>query len=175
MTTLATFSDEDLLSMIRADVEAEGALAAGLRALTVRNRPVPWAGLIAARVKPVENRSRRTNHRGPVLIHASASHKLLTAYSAPDGATHEIPRRLQACGRILALAVIEDCHQAGGCCAPWGEPEGWHWVLGGVCALPRPIPARGALGFWKPGRDTVAEALRQLGGINREEDEFDAH
>ena len=162
MSTLATLSDETLLSMIRADIDAEGALAAGLRALTVRNRPVPWAGLIAARVKPVENRSRRTNHRGPVLIHASASHKLLTDYTAPDGAAHEIPRRLQACGRILALAVIEDCHRADGCCAPWGESEGFHWALGGVRALPRPIPARGALGFWRPGQGTVAEVLRQL-------------
>jgi hypothetical protein len=165
MTTLATFSDEDLLLMIRADIEAEGALAAGLRALTVRNRPVPWAGLIAARIKPVENRSRRTNHRGPVLIHASASHKPLAAYTAPDGVAHEIPRRLQACGRILALAMIEDCHQADGCCTPWGEPDGFHWVLSGVRALPKPIPARGALGFWRPGQDTVAEVLRQLQAV----------
>lgn len=165
MTTLAPFSDADLLALLRADVEAEGALAAGMRALTVRNRPTPWAGLIAAGIKPTENRSRKTNYRGPVLIHASASHKPLTAYTAPDGTAHEIPRRLQACGRILALAVIDGCHRADNCCAPWGEPEGWHWSLTGVQALPRPIPARGALGFWKPGRTEVAEVLRQLANL----------
>lgn len=162
MTTLASLSDADLLSMIRADAEAEGALAAGIRALTVRNRPIPWAGLIAAGIKPTENRSWRTNRRGPVLIHASASHEPLTAYTAPDGVEHEIPRRLQSCGRILALAVIEDCHRADGCCAPWGEPEGWHWTISDVRALPRPVPARGMPGFWRPDRGTVAEVLRQL-------------
>lgn len=39
-----------------------------MRALSVRQ---PWAWLIIQGHKPVENRSRRTSHRGPLLIHAA--------------------------------------------------------------------------------------------------------
>src|SRR4051812_281998 len=39
-----------------------------LRALSVRQ---PWAWLIVNGYKDIENRSRRTQHRGPLLIHAS--------------------------------------------------------------------------------------------------------
>jgi len=39
-----------------------------LRALSVRQ---PWAWAIVQGLKPWENRSRRFNYRGPVLIHAS--------------------------------------------------------------------------------------------------------
>lgn len=38
-----------------------------MKALTVRQ---PWASLIAAGVKTIETRSRRTSHRGPLVIHA---------------------------------------------------------------------------------------------------------
>jgi hypothetical protein len=40
-----------------------------MMALTVRQ---PWAWAIVAGYKDVENRSRRTNFRGPLLIHAGA-------------------------------------------------------------------------------------------------------
>jgi hypothetical protein len=39
-----------------------------MRALSVRQ---PYAWLIVAGLKDVENRSRRLRHRGPLLIHAS--------------------------------------------------------------------------------------------------------
>jgi activating signal cointegrator 1 len=38
-----------------------------MKALTIRQ---PWASLIAAGIKTVETRSRRTSHRGPIAIHA---------------------------------------------------------------------------------------------------------
>jgi activating signal cointegrator 1 len=38
-----------------------------MKALTIRQ---PWASLIAAGIKTVETRSRRTNYRGPIVIHA---------------------------------------------------------------------------------------------------------
>jgi hypothetical protein len=39
-----------------------------MKALTVKQ---PWAWAIVMGYKDVENRSRRTNHRGPLLIHAA--------------------------------------------------------------------------------------------------------
>lgn len=42
----------------------------GMRVLTVRE---PWASLIVTGQKNCENRSRYLGHRGPLLIHASAS------------------------------------------------------------------------------------------------------
>ena len=39
----------------------------------------------------------------------------------------------------------------------------WHWVLDERRALPEPVPARGALGFWRPAADTLAAVLRQIG------------
>lgn len=41
-----------------------------MKALSVRQ---PWAWAIVRGIKRVENRSRRTTHRGPLLIHASRS------------------------------------------------------------------------------------------------------
>src|SRR5205807_113707 len=41
-----------------------------LRALSLRQ---PWAWLVVNGYKDIENRSWRTNHRGPLLIHASQS------------------------------------------------------------------------------------------------------
>ena len=41
-----------------------------MRCLTVRQ---PWAWAIVAGLKSIENRSRRTTHRGPLLIHAGIS------------------------------------------------------------------------------------------------------
>src|SRR6202011_2759812 len=43
---------------------------AGLRALSARQ---PWAWLIVNGFKDIENRSRRTHHREPLLIHAGLS------------------------------------------------------------------------------------------------------
>jgi hypothetical protein len=42
-----------------------------MKALTIRQ---PWAWLIVAGLKPVENRKWSTTHRGPLLIHAGLKH-----------------------------------------------------------------------------------------------------
>jgi hypothetical protein len=39
-----------------------------MKALSIRQ---PWASLIIAGIKPVENRTWKSNYRGPLLIHAS--------------------------------------------------------------------------------------------------------
>src|SRR2546430_9590561 len=46
-----------------------------IRALSIRQ---PWAWLVVNGHKDIENRSWRTNHRGPLLIHASNNRTLTT-------------------------------------------------------------------------------------------------
>jgi hypothetical protein len=108
-----------------------------LRALTVRQ---PWASLIIAGIKDVENRSRPLRHRGTIAVHAGlgtdrdamAAHgRLLPAYPA---------------GVIIGLVDVIGCVRDSA--SPWAEAGYWHWLL----ARPRPcepLPARGALGLWR--------------------------
>lgn len=150
-------------------VDEAARLGAGnvtMRALSVRQS---WAGLIAAvetlgtEAKGTENRSWATKYRGPVFIHSSAG-KPTAAPLRADATAYEVPDRLRARGALLALATLVDCHEAAGCrmCAPWGEPIGFHWVFTDVRPLAEPIPAKGALGLWKPAPGLVAEALGQI-------------
>jgi hypothetical protein len=141
------------------------------RALTVRQS---WAGLIAAveelgdEAKGTENRTWLAHRRGPILIHSAAKKddgsRAVPAWAEP--LIKRVPKRLQARGRVLAVATLADCHESEpGCCPSlWAERDAgvYHWQLTDVRALPEPIPAKGTLGLWKPGRDVVAQVLEQL-------------
>ncbi|UXX95798.1 ASCH domain-containing protein [Streptomyces sp. AD2-2] len=129
------------------------------RALTVRQ---PWAALIAAGLKPVENRSWAlpASFAGPLLIHAG------TKDDADGWAVPGVREALEGIGRSLAygaiVAVVQrvTCHRAASCCADrWGEPGAWHWVLEDVRRLSSPIPATGRLSLWRPEPEAVVAAL----------------
>lgn len=137
-----------------------------MKALTVKQ---PWAWAIATGEKTVENRSRNTQHRGLVAIHAGL------AWSARGGSDARIVELARTHGQplagdtyergaIIAIANIVDAHPESGCCAPWGDREYdgkpvWHWVLEDAKPLDRPFPCRGALGLW-----TVSEFPDDLAG-----------
>lgn len=124
-----------------------------IRALTIRQ---PWADAIAHGEKRTENRSRRTNYTGKVLIHAGLTGDreavvIAGVWPGPD-----------VRGAVIAVADLVGCHQAAkGCCAPWGFEDCWHWVLSDVRPLPRPIPAKGRLGLWIPDADLLAAVEAQ--------------
>ena len=68
----------------------------------------PWAGLIVAGDKDVENRTWKTNYRGPLLIHASKKYdKDGDAWLRHKGV--EIPEWCMAKGYIVGLAELTDC------------------------------------------------------------------
>jgi hypothetical protein len=93
--------------------------------------------------KRVENRTRRTSYHGTLLIHA---------------ALHEDRSAIHT-GLLALWPDVLGCHEAeDGCCAPWGRPGMWHWEVGDVRPLDTPVPARGALGLWRP-TPTVLEQV----------------
>ena len=70
-----------------------------MKALSIRQ---PWAWLIVHGSKRVENRSRRTHYRGPVLIHASAGMTIREYHEATnflaDTLPDELPLPVRDCG-----------------------------------------------------------------------------
>lgn len=130
--------------MVRSDDPALARAAAGqghgrrpAKALTVRQ---PWASLIVAGVKDVENRTWATAHRGVLWIHAGR-------VVDPEGPVRlvrgDMPR-----GFILGSVRLVDVVR--GYLSGWAEPDCWHWVLTDPSPLAKPIPAVGKQGLWVP-------------------------
>ncbi|MBM9509935.1 hypothetical protein [Actinacidiphila acididurans] len=162
---------------------AERARQSGIRALTVKQ---PFAFAIAEGFKPIENRTRRTNHRGEIYLHTSKAPQRgvhIVRYSRDAAirldelggsgnfwnALHAVPSRFYtpaptlAWRAVIATARITGCHRAGdGCtpaCAAWGEPDRWHWEIADARPLTTPIGINGNLGLWIPPWGLI-EAVR---------------
>lgn len=125
-----------------------------MRALAVRQ---PWAWAIVIGVKPLENRSRRFHHRGPLLIHASQTEEsdmvdpVLELIAEETGTAVSLLRnayRQQAArGAIVGAVTVTDCVTA--------HPSRWFTgphalVLERPQSAWRPVPCRGQLGLWQP-------------------------
>lgn len=122
-----------------------------LPALAIRQ---PYAWLVVNGIKDIENRSRRTNYRGQVLIHASLNEGLLFADSLSELSARagiELPGAFKT-GGIIGVAEIVACERRHG--SDWKDPSSWGWVL--VNAKPLPFrPCQGALGFFRPKFSTT--------------------
>ncbi|MGW0664560.1 hypothetical protein [Streptodolium elevatio] len=107
----------------------------------------------------MENRTRRTNYRGLVLIHAGARADQDAMRNVPADLAAVMPSRV-----VVAVTRITDAHpDCGGTCSTWAQPgASWHWRLADTVALATPVPASGAQGLWIPDpqlRRRVAHAL----------------
>ena len=123
-----------------------------MRAITIRQ---PWAELIVRGEKDVENRSWRTHHRGPLLIHAGArGHwKSFAEHGVPDDAERSA---------IIGVVEVVDCTQER--TSAWHEEGSWGWYLAGARRFREPIPMKGRRGLFEvPDRKVAA----QLGGTGR--------
>ncbi len=116
-----------------------------LRALSVRQ---PYAWLIVNGFKDIENRSWRTNHRGPLLIHASQNDEYFNDDNCDQIESETgivIPQKLDM-GGIVGVVDIADCVQKHN--SLWfGGP--WGWVLANARQLPF-RECKGAVSLFKP-------------------------
>lgn len=117
-------------------------------ALSIRQ---PWAWLIVAGLKDIENRDWRTKHRGPVLIHASLTMdkqchgSLIGGHHPVTGDTwtgqHGNPYPV---GGIVGVADIVDCVSESD--SPWFVGD-YGFVLANARPLPF-MPLRGQLNIF---------------------------
>ncbi|GAA0976017.1 ASCH domain-containing protein [Nocardiopsis tropica] len=122
-----------------------------LRALSVRH---PWAWAILHAGKDIENRTWRTDHRGPLVIHAgSATAPGARQRLAAMGIT--VPGNLVP-GAIVGVVDVVDCVRDHS--STWAVPDHWHWVLTNPRPLAEPIVCKGALSLWR----VPEEITRQL-------------
>jgi predicted transcriptional regulator len=117
-----------------------------MRALTVRQ---PWAGLIVAGVKAVENRTWRPpadviGER--IAIHAGRHAVDACSYGVDTSARGAIV------GTVRIVDVVRDAESV------WAQPDCWHWMLDEASALTVPVPAKGRLGLWEVP-DNILEAV----------------
>lgn len=127
-----------------------------MKALTVKQG---WASLIFLG-KDVENRTWRTLHRGPLLIHAGSSKSDLgIARRVADELGVIFPQDLSF-SAVLGLVDLVDCVRDS--TSPWAIPGQWHWILEKPRIFFPPISMPGKLSLWESGlslRD-VAERVR---------------
>lgn len=107
-----------------------------MKALTIRQ---PWAALIVAGFKDIENRTWTTKYRGPLLIHVSSTEWSELSRIVGRGRKKELYSK--AIGIVDLVDVVES-HPS-----PWFEGP-----YGLVLANPRPIkhvPMAGKLGLFE--------------------------
>lgn len=126
----------------------------------------PWAYLICAGHKDVENRVWNTRKRGTILIHtgkrASEVDFAAAERTARACGVKDMPRGCLL-GGIVGAAEILDVVQPGGPKRPWYDPDQFGFVLGRGIALPfRPLS--GARQFFQVEPTKVeVKALRSAG------------
>lgn len=123
-----------------------------MRAITIRQ---PWAELIVRGEKDVENRSWRTHHRGPLLIHAGARayRESFAEHGVPDDAERSA---------IIGVVEVVDCTQER--TSAWHEEGSWGWYLAGPRRFRTPIPIKGRRGLFDvPDRKVAAQLGSRVG------------
>jgi len=109
----------------------------------------PWAWLIVAGFKDVENRGKRTNYRGPVLIHAGTNEGSFrpSVWRWLEKEHQVVPPDELYFGGILGVVDIVDCVTTHS--SPWFDGKGFGYVLANPRRLPF-RPCKGQLGLFKP-------------------------
>lgn len=143
---------------------AQTVRAEPMRALTVRQ---PWAWLIAAGLKDIENRDWKLPAAAigiEIALHASKAvdRGEVADVFADLRRTKRVPRPpritladLEAqAGCILGLVTFSGATEHSD--SPWFVGR-YGWQIASVRQFAKPIPARGALGFWTLGAELEAQ------------------
>lgn len=118
-----------------------------MKALSIRQ---PYAWLIVSGLKDIENRSWRTLHRGPLLIHAAARYSRSDHAYFDNVISRDFGIRLpdfgeMQLGGIVGQVDVTDCvaeHMS-----RWKNPESFGFVLANARPLPF-LQIRGRLGLF---------------------------
>ncbi|MDQ3940165.1 MAG: ASCH domain-containing protein [Actinomycetota bacterium] len=136
-------------------------MSEALKAITVRQ---PWAWAIVMGYKDVENRSRRTERRGSLLIHAGLQ-------MDPDGFQflwelglhRKLPDEL-ARGALIGEVQLSDCRY--GYESDWSIPGRWQWIFTNPREFRSPLGCPGAQGFFSPDVSPFALGQTRSHAIN---------
>lgn len=139
-----------------------------MRTITVLSVRQPWAWLLCAGLKDVENRNWRTNYRGELFIHAGKSFdwdalwwlsqatttqlaglKALKHFGIRFGESEResvITAHKDEFGAIVGKVDLIDCGRSP---SVWAQPEAkYHWTVRSGHLL-IPLPMRGQLGLFQ--------------------------
>ena len=142
-----------------------------MKALTIQQ---PWAGLIACGAKRIENRTWKTNYRGPLAIHAGAKrHPRGGAEQTQFAELLDRHPGAMSLGKIVAVAELVDVVRVDDLflhpdLAGNQFAEGpFCWILSDVVCLPEARMPRvmGLLGLWNLSEvdsESVLEAVAQV-------------
>ena len=114
-----------------------------MKVLSVRQ---PWAGLIVAGIKTVENRTWRTKYRGQLWIHATKTYDDVA--DIPASFTGELPRICAIRGSVIGSVELYEVCRGLDTDNPWAEADAWHWCLSDPFQLGAPYPVKGQLGIF---------------------------
>ncbi len=129
-----------------------------MKALSIKQ---PWAWLICAGHKDVENRNWNTNFRGRIYVHAGKSFDIgefvpaAMKYRKSPNFNGDFrsfmdlyDRKILSYGAIIGEVDITGCIRNSR--SPWAVPGQYHFLLANGILYDKPIPCRGALGFFEP-------------------------
>lgn len=106
----------------------------------------PWASLIFYG-KDIENRTWKTNHRGPILIHAGKTWDDKAVTTAPN---HKMENGFISMSTrksaIIGIVDIIDCMK--GHKSKWAESNMWNWVLYNPRKIIPVEGVKGKQGLW---------------------------
>jgi len=117
----------------------------------------PWAWLLCSGIKPIENRTRRTNFRGRILIHASATTELKNSLNVLSQDQWDLVKTFtfenvtlkhDVLSAIIGSVEIVDCVMNN----PnfWAEKGVWNWVVRNPILFDTPIlGVKGKLSLWE--------------------------
>jgi hypothetical protein len=121
-----------------------------VKCLSIRH---PWAEAVLAGLKEEEYRSRPTNHRGPVLIHAGRTIPPAEDVADARETWPDIDLSALVFGAVLGVVDLVDCQ-------PDPDEEGTYvWVLANPRRLSRPLPWTGQVGLFNVPDEQLAGLL----------------
>lgn len=118
-----------------------------MKALSIRQ---PWASLIMAGIKPVENRDWSTEFRGQLIIHAGKQVDSLAQQQHGHMLNFDPPR-----GVLLGVVSMVDCVEEHD--SEWFMGR-YGFVMRHPMLYPAPVPWIGALGLFNVPDEIAAKA-----------------